>query len=72
MTEMEIERILWSWPRVVATARGDWAKGFTASIGKQMRRPGWQPTEKQAGIMRRMVAELYSAPGEDFDVVLSD
>ncbi len=46
MTEMEIERILWSWPRVVSAARTERAKGFAASIATQARRWAWKPSPK--------------------------
>ena len=74
MTEMEIERIMWSWPRVNAAARTDWAKGFAASIARQARRRNWQPTPKQAALMRRMVDELFTHGTEegDFAVIEQD
>ena len=43
--------------RHVAGSGNAFASGFAKSILKQARRPGWQPSEKQAAIMERLVAE---------------
>lgn len=73
MTEMEIERIMWSWPRVMAEAETEWAKGFAQSIARQARRRSWTPSPKQARLMRQMVGQLGRGQGEgDFDVILTD
>jgi hypothetical protein len=40
-----------------------WAGEFAASISRQSRRRGWQPSEKQIETMRRIVRDLR-APAE--------
>lgn len=59
----EIERLLFHWPSVIGQARTEWASGFAASIAKQSRRKGWRPTDRQLGMMRRMVSDLFSQSG---------
>jgi len=55
--DVEVDRLLFSWGRVVADAQG-WARGFALSIQRDRKRPGWIPTAKQLAVMQRMVAEL--------------
>lgn len=74
MTAQELDEILTQhWPavmrRVMADGSDDWAKGFAKSIARHGKRPGWKPSDKQAWIMRRMVAELGTAPEPEFEVV---
>lgn len=61
----EVERLLFHWPAVIRAAQEDWAKTFAQSIALQSRRRGWNPSAKQLGIMRRMVAELFQRAAED-------
>lgn len=56
----ELQRLLFHWPAVVASAPKGWAADFAKSIMGQSRRHGWQPSPKQREIMSRMVAELFS------------
>jgi len=69
----QVERVLWSWPRVVEAAENDWAKGFALSIAKQSRRRGWRPSPKQLALMKNMVAQIYARDGDEggdgFDVI---
>lgn len=72
---MEIERIMWSWPRVVAAAENDWSKSFAKSIAIQARRKTWTPSDKQAALMRSMVSQLHThnqQQGGDFSVIEDD
>ncbi|WP_138468245.1 hypothetical protein [Poseidonocella sp. HB161398] len=69
MTEMEIERLLWSWPRVIERAESGWERDFAKSIYQQARRPKWMPSPKQANLMRSMVAGLYRPNGGGCDVI---
>lgn len=54
-----LEELLWSWPSVIRRAPEGWARTFALSIAQQSKRKNWQPSEKQLGIMRGMVADLY-------------
>ncbi len=73
MTELELDEILTvHWPGVLrrVMVEGDeWAKGFTKSIARNGKRPAWRPTPKQAWIMRRLVAELGTAPDAELEVI---
>lgn len=67
MTDRELDEILifW-WPKVLRTAMtgtDDWLKSFARSIARNGKRASWRPSEKQAGIMRRLVADM-GAPAE--------
>lgn len=54
---VEVDRLLFQWRRVIANAQG-WARGFALSIQRDRKKPGWMPSPKQLAMMRRMVAEL--------------
>lgn len=74
MTDHELDEILTvHWPcvlrRVMADGSDDWAKGFAKSIARNGKRPGWRPTPKQQWIMRRMVAEMGTAPDENMEMI---
>lgn len=60
----EVDQLLFSWPRVIADARG-WARGFALSIQRARKKPGWQPSPRQLSVMRQLVAELPATFGED-------
>ena len=62
MTEQELDEILTlRWPAVVRQVMADgsdkWLKSFVRSIARQGKRKTWKPSERQASIMRRLVAE---------------
>ena len=57
-------------PAVARLASDEWARGFASSILRQSRRKGWNPTPKQLGMMRRMVAELFQLSGDDDLIVI--
>lgn len=66
------DELLFHWPRVASIATNQWAKDFAGSIAKQSRRRGWQPSQKQAALMQRMVCELFShadQEGDDFALI---
>ncbi len=65
-TPDEIERLLHHMPTVASLAENEWAKGFALSVTRQSRRRGWAPSQKQLGIMRGLVADLF-AYGTDMD-----
>lgn len=73
MTELELDEILTvHWPGVlrrVMVEGDDWAKGFAKSIARNGKRPAWRPTAKQAWIMRRLVAELGTAPEQIVELI---
>jgi hypothetical protein len=64
----EVDRLLFSWGRVVADAQG-WARGFALSIQRDRKKQGWAPTERQLSVMRRMVAELPIAGRDAPDLI---
>jgi hypothetical protein len=45
-----------------------WAKGFVRSIVAQSRSRNWKPSPKQIGVMRRLVADLFTEP-DDFELI---
>lgn len=74
MTEPELDEIMTArWPavvrRVMADGSDDWLKGFVKSIARHGKRPTWRPTAKQASIMRRLVAEMGTAPEQELELI---
>lgn len=64
------EECLFHMPTIARVATDEWARGFASSVMRQSRRKGWNPTPKQLGMMRRMVAELFRHEAdEDFTVI---
>lgn len=63
------EECLFWMPRIASMATNAWAKDFASSVVKQSRRRGWQPSGKQLGVMRRLVAELFQHEADDFTVI---
>ena len=59
MSGEELERILFHWPAVVERAPEGWARGFARNIARSSRKRAWHPTQRQAQIMRKMVADLF-------------
>ncbi|MCP4944162.1 MAG: hypothetical protein GY924_19575 [Planctomycetaceae bacterium] len=57
-TSAEIERLLYHMP-AVAQGNDEWVSGFALSILRQCRRRGWQPSERQLNMMRRLVSDLF-------------
>jgi hypothetical protein len=73
MTEHELDEILTDrgpmvMRRVMSDGSDDWLKGFVRSIARHGKRHSWRPSFKQEQIMRRLVAELGTAP-EGADVI---
>lgn len=60
----EVDRLLFSWGRVIADAKG-WSRGFALSIQRDRKKPGWMPTVRQLSVMRQLVAELPAMQGDD-------
>jgi hypothetical protein len=74
VTDYELDEILtMRWPiilrRVMADNSDDWLKGFVKSISKHSKRPSWRPSDKQARIMRQLVADLATAPAADCELI---
>lgn len=55
-----VEELAFHMPAVVRHAENTWAKGFAQSIVAQSRRRNWSPSPKQIGVMRRLVADLFT------------
>lgn len=65
----DVDRLLFSWGRVIADASG-WTRGFALSIQRDRKKPGWSPSPKQLSVMQRLVAELpQSRADEDMDLI---
>lgn len=64
----EVDRLLFSWGRVIADARG-WSRGFALSIQRARKRPGWMPSDKQLAVMQQLVAELPVRLPDDGDLI---
>lgn len=64
----EIDRLLFSWPRVIACSSG-WSRGFALSIQKARKRPGWMPSTRQLSVMRKLVADIPEAREDDPDLI---
>lgn len=74
MTPERLDEILTvHWPRVLRRTMADgsdeWAKGFAKSVARHGKRRGWQPSEKQAWLMERMVSELGTVPASEVAVI---
>lgn len=57
----DLRALMEAWPRVLRRATDPWAQAFAASVWERCADPRWQPTLKQARIMRQMVRELPRA-----------
>lgn len=62
--DAEVDQLLFSWPRVIADARG-WSRGFALSVQRDRKKPAWTPSARQLSVMRRLVAELPQVAGDD-------
>ena len=62
-----IEELLFHMQAAARAAGTAWARDFANSIATQSRRRAWNPTEKQLGIMRRMVSEMFTACRDEED-----
>ena len=69
--DAEVDRLLFSWRRVIATASG-WTRGFALSIQRDRKKPGWTPSRKQLAVMQRLVAELPQDLPDDVDLIERD
>lgn len=70
MTEQELEEIMLEWRGVFRWATDPWAISFARSILRHAKRPDWRPSPKQAGMMRRMIAEVRRArPDPETDLL---
>lgn len=69
--QRSLDELLHHWRAVIGRAPRGWARDFALSIQKQSGRRGWQPTDKQLGLMQGMVAELFThAPeAEEIDLI---
>jgi hypothetical protein len=66
-----VDELLFHMPTVARAAKSGWAKDFAGSVLRQSRRRGWQPSEKQLAVMRKLVGEMFYCPGSaDDDVTL--
>ena len=65
-----IEELLFHMQAAACAAGTQWARDFANSIATQSRRRNWKPTDKQMGIMRRMVSELFTARRDEDDDLL--
>jgi len=55
--------------RVMGEDYDDWVKGFVRSIARHGKRPSWRPSQKQQAIMRQLLAEHDTDPGQLFDLI---
>ncbi len=73
MTDGELDEILtlhWSCVIRRQMVDGDeWSQTFAKSIARHAKRASWRPSIKQAQIMRRMAAELRTAPEPEFELI---
>ena len=65
-----IEELLFHMQAAARAAGTAWARDFANSIATQSRRRAWNPTEKQLGIMRRMVSEMFTVRRDEDDDLL--
>lgn len=76
MTDDELDEIMifW-WPRVLRRAMAgtdEWLKSFARSIAGHGKRASWRPSEKQAYLMRKLVADLDREPDPEFSLIEED
>ena len=55
-----IEELAFHMPAVIQHSANTWAENFARSIVAQSRRRNWNPSPKQIGVMRRLVADLFT------------
>lgn len=58
MTRQDLANLMDLWPHVMRLATDPWAMEFAVSIWKQAAERNWQPSPKQAKLMRLMVRQL--------------
>ena len=63
-----VEERAFHMPAVAQQSENTWAKGFATSIVRQSRSHNWKPSPKQIGVMRRLVADLFTEP-DDFELI---
>ena len=63
-----IEELAFHMPAVAQHTENTWVKEFAGSIFVQSRRRNWKPSPRQIGVMRRLVAELFTEP-DDFELI---
>lgn len=73
MTDRELDEIMifW-WPKVLRRAMAgsdEWLKSFARSIARHGKRANWHPSEKQAYLMRKLVADLDNAAELDLELI---
>lgn len=67
----EIARLLGYMPIIVrASGISDWERDFCISICGRIKRGAFTPTEKQIGVMRRVVEKFQASTRETDDVHL--
>lgn len=68
-TPGEIDLLLTYMPIIIcAPDQTDWTRKFCASVISRTKRGAFRPSEKQVGVMRRMVADFQKSLRDD-DVV---
>lgn len=55
-----VDECLFHFSAIARTSTDRWAKEFATSILRQSRRKGWRPTDRQLGLMRKLVSELFT------------
>lgn len=73
MTDRELDEIMifW-WPKVLRRAMAgsdEWLKSFARSIARHGKRAKWHPSEKQAYLMRKLIADAAAAPEPELDLI---
>ena len=63
MERHELKRIMYSWPKIMATVTDPWTLNFSANVWELYSDPKWLPTLKQGHIIRA----LYREHTEDDD-----
>jgi hypothetical protein len=63
MERHELKRIMYSWPKIMATVTDPWTLTFSANVWELYSDPKWLPTLKQGHFIR----VLYREHTEDDD-----
>ncbi len=67
-----VDELVFHMPTIEGRAENARAREFAASIRMQARRRNWRPSEKQLGMMRRLVSDLFSEPDNDEPILIEE
>lgn len=64
-----LEHLLFHMPWLSRNAVTAWERNFAGGMARKARLPRWQPSQKQIGVMNRMVAEMFGDASGSLEVI---